>query len=113
MVTINQPDEDEIRSAILERWIRPREGRLSLAAQFSDAIGAAIGVVDAIWDVANFRPSEEARFDALLSAAVTAVQHEAETKLLEAVIAALVTFAAEHPAAPRAQGKLTRLDLGA
>ena len=61
---MSAPGEAKIRATIHERWTRPRDGGLSLAAQLSDAFGAAVTVVDGLWDVANFRSSEELRYDA-------------------------------------------------
>jgi len=41
------------------------------------------------------------RYDGLMSAATTRVRRAAEAMLLDAVIEALITFAAEYPEAPR------------
>ena len=91
-----------IRAAIYGRWARPRDGRLSLAAEFSDAVGVAVSATDRLWDTADFRPSELDRYDALLSSAATTVRRSAEASILEAIVAALVVFAAERPDALRA-----------
>lgn len=99
---MSAPTEAEIRATLHAHWTRPRDSRLSLADEFSDAFGAACSVVDGLWDTDNFRPAEEDRYDALVSAAGTMVWRGAEARLLEVLITALATFAAEHPDAPRA-----------
>ena len=99
---LSAPDEAAIRAAIYGSWARPCDGGLSLAAEFSDAFGAAVRATDDLWDTDDFRPSELDRYDALLSAAGTTVRRSAEVTLLEAIVAALVVFATEHPDAPRA-----------
>ena len=101
LAQMSAPDETEIRASIEERWTRSKESGLSLAAEFSDAFGAAGAVVDGLWDTDDFRASELERYDELLSGAVTMVLRDAETRLLDALVAACVSFAAEHPEAPR------------
>jgi hypothetical protein len=95
------PSEAEVRAAIIERWHAPRLGGLSLAGEFADAFGTITAAADGLWNVDDFRPSELDRYDGLLSAATTRVQRAAETMLLDAVIEALIIFAAEYPEAPR------------
>ncbi len=102
VATPGAPTETEITAAVYGRWTRPREGGLSLSAEFADAFGAALAAADGLWDTDDFRPSELDRLDGLLSAAGTAVRREAEAKLLDALVTALAAFAAEHPDAPRA-----------
>ena len=74
---------------------------LSLAGEFADAFGTITAAADGLWNVDEFRPSELDRYDGLLSAATTRVRQAAEATLLDAVIAALISFAAEYPEAPR------------
>ena len=95
------PSEAEVRAAVIEPWQAPREGRLSLAAEFADAFGTVTAAADGLWQTDDFRPSELDRYDGLMSAATTRVRREAEAMLLDAVIAALISFAAEYPEAPR------------
>ena len=98
---MSAPTEAEIRAWILERWQAPRDGdRLSLAGEFSDAFGLITEATVGLWDVADFRPSEEERYDALLSATTVRVRRDAEQALLDAVIEALGRFARDCPAAP-------------
>jgi hypothetical protein len=94
-------DEADIRASVHERWTRPREGGLSIAAEFSDAFVTAFAAADGLWNTDDFRPSELDRYDALLSEALTLVRREAESRLLDALVEALTTFAVEHPDAPR------------
>ena len=95
------PSEAEVRAAVIERWTAPRVGGLSLAGEFADAFGTITAAADGLWQTDDFRPSELDRYDGLLSAATTGVRREAEATLLDAVIAALISFAAEFPDAPR------------
>lgn len=94
-------DETQIRVSIQERWTRSREGGLSLAGEFSDVFGAANAVLDELWDTDDFRASEFDRYDELLSAAMTKIQRDAKARLLDAIVAVCVSFAAEHPEAPQ------------
>ena len=95
------PGETEVRAAIIERWQAPRVGGLSLAGEFADAFGTIPAAVDGLWQTDDFRPSELDRYDDLLSVATTRVRRAAEAMLLDAVIAALITFGTEYPEAPR------------
>jgi hypothetical protein len=95
------PSGAEVRAAIIERWQAPRAGRLSLAGEFADAFGTITAAADGLWNVDDFRPSELDRYDGLISAATTRVRRTAEAMLLDAVIEALISFAAEYPEAPR------------
>jgi hypothetical protein len=93
--------EAEVRAAIIERWQAPRVGGLSLAGEFADAFGTITAAADGLWKTDDFRPSELDRYDSLMSAATIRVRRAAEAMLLDAVIAALSTFAAEYSKAPR------------
>ena len=94
-------DETKIRASIQERWTRSREGGLSLADEFSDAFGAAGAVVGESWDTDDFRASELDRYDELLSGAITGIHHQAEARLLDALVTARLAFEDEHPEAPQ------------
>jgi hypothetical protein len=95
------PSEAEVRASIIEWWTAPRDGCLSLAGEFADAFGTITAAADGLWNVDDFRPSELDRYDGLLSVAAVRVRREAEATLLDAVIEALISFAAEYPEAPR------------
>ena len=95
------PDDAAIRAHVETRWREPRTDGLSLAAAFSDAFTSAMGAADGLWAIDAFRPSEQARYDGLLSVACTKVQYKAEAMLLDAMVEALTRFVAEHPEAPR------------
>jgi hypothetical protein len=95
------PREAEVRAAVIERWQAPRVGGLSLAGEFADAFGTITAAADGLWQTDDFRPSELDRYDDLLSEDTTRVHRAAEAMLLDAVIAALIIFAAEYPEAPR------------
>jgi hypothetical protein len=92
--------ESELRAAIEEGWHRRREGGLSLAGQFADAFSNGAGAASDVFDLADFRPSELDRHDALLSGGVSELRAFAEGELLNALLAAVLTFAREHPDAP-------------
>lgn len=100
-MVVSPPSPDEIRTAVVARWHEPRPGRLSLAGEFADACGTAGEAADGLWDVGDFRASEESWYDELLSAALARVRSEVERVLLDAVVGALTDFASEHPDAPR------------
>jgi hypothetical protein len=97
--------EAELRAAIEEGWHRRREGGLSLAGQFADAFTNGAGTASDVFDLADFRSSELDRHDALLSAGVSELRAFAESELLDALLAAVLTFAREHPAAPLRVGE--------
>jgi hypothetical protein len=92
---------DEIREAVVTAWQAPRVGRLSLASEFADAFGTITAAADGLWQTDDFRPSELDRYDGLMSAATTRVRRAAEAMLLDAVIVALISFAAEYADSPR------------
>jgi hypothetical protein len=95
------PSEAEVRAAIIEQWQAPRVGGLSLAGEFADGFSTITAAADGLWNVNDFRPSELDRYDGLMSAATVRVRQAAATMLLDAVIEALIIFAAEFPEAPR------------
>jgi hypothetical protein len=94
---MSTPDKAAIRAHVESRWREPRSGGLSLAAAFSDAFTAAMAAADGLWAIDEFRPSEQARYDGLLSAACTEVQRTAEGMLLDAMVDALVGFRRSTP----------------
>jgi len=112
LVYMSAPTQAEIRASIQERWTRSRQSRLSLASELSDAFGAATAVVDGLWDTDDFRASELERYDELLSGAVARIHREAQMRLLDALVAACVSFAAEHPTAPRGWAGISSGGLG-
>jgi hypothetical protein len=66
--------------------------------------GSTVGggfVVDSIWDMTDFHPSEEERLGELVGQATTALRVEVRPRLVAALEKAAPTFAREHPAAPR------------
>ena len=95
------PGEAEVRAWIIEGWTAPRDGGLSLAGEFADAFGTITAAADGLWQTDDFRPSELDRYDGLLSETTSRVRRAAEAMLLDAVIEALMNFAAEYPEAPR------------
>jgi hypothetical protein len=92
---------NEIRTHILARWQARGPAGLSLAAEFSDAFTAATSVTEGLWAIDDLRPSELLAYEQARSGACTQVHHAAEAMLLDALVDALVHFAAEHPDAPR------------
>jgi hypothetical protein len=58
-------------------------------------------VTEGLWEVQQFRHSDQQAWDALRSTAITLVQPVAEAALLEELAEAPATFAAAHPDAHR------------
>ena len=58
-------------------------------------------MTEGLWDLQQFRPSDQQAWDALRSTAITRVQPVAEAALLEELAEALAWFAAARPDAPR------------
>lgn len=85
------PTEAEIREAIRER------------SDYSDS-GATVYEITkpavALW--ADLRPSEAARLEDLMNE-IYKLADDFESRVVEAVVAAGLTFAAEYPDAPRAR----------
>ena len=100
---MTSPDEAAIRDHIESRWREARTGGLSLASAFSDAFTEAMAAAHGLWAVDALRPSEQERYDGLLSVVCTEVQYRAQTLLLDAMVEAMTRFAAEHPEAPPAR----------
>jgi hypothetical protein len=96
------PTEEEIRAAIARQWgVRPPNPP-SIEIQFSDGIGATMRLLDGLFGTEDFRDSELERLDELVEGAVDPIRDDARRRINEALVATALTFAAEHPDAPRA-----------
>jgi hypothetical protein len=79
----------------------------SIEGKFSDGVGATMLLLDGLFDLEDLRESEIARLDALADLAVRSIRDDARRRINEALVAAALTFAAEHPDAPRAPREAT------
>ena len=109
--TVTAPTEEEIRAAIAREWGR-RPFRDSITGQptglpieghYSDGVGACVGLLDDLYDRDDLRKSEQDRLDELVYQAVDTIRDETRHRINEAIVAAALAFAAEHPDAPRAE----------
>lgn len=94
------PTEEEIRAAIAREW------RTSIDLDFSDAFTRCMTLADGMYDLEDLRESEVDRLNELTYAAVDPIRADARRQINEALVSAALTFAAEHPDAPRATRKL-------
>ena len=96
------PTEAEIRKAIAEAWIEPGVASSEARDANDQALfGLASEAERALYAVDDFRPSETAA--AAVDEAVDQVLDGLAPLVAEALAKAFVTFAAEHPDAPRAR----------
>jgi hypothetical protein len=103
---MSAPTEEEIRAAIAREWgARPPAGP-PIDLQFSDGLGVCQTLVDGLYDLDDLRESEVDRLNELTFAAVDPIRDDARLRINEALVSAALTFAAEHPDAPRATRKL-------
>ena len=92
----------EVRAAIAREWgTRPPVGP-SIEVDFSDGLTRCTGLLDGLFDRNDFRESEKDRLNELTDQAVGPIGDEARRQINEALVSAGLTFAAEHPDAPRA-----------
>ena len=90
------PTEEEIRAAFGRAW-RYADG----ACGWSDGWSMASGIATEPYDLEEMRPSELERLDELVGEAVRPIREAAGRQLIDAVVGAVLTFAREHPEAPR------------
>lgn len=87
------PTQDEIRAAVdaldVSAW--------DLAEQFWEAAGLA---TEALWHCKDFRPSEQAAFDAIMEAEAALVQRRVAEILVESSVNVALRVAAELPELP-------------
>jgi hypothetical protein len=98
--------EEEIRASIAREWKAwPSAGwpSVSIEVEWSDAWTRIRGVAEHAYDLEDLRDSELARYDELTYQAVTAIEERVTREVIEAIVGAALTFAAEHPDAPRAK----------
>jgi len=107
---MNAPTEEEIRAAIAREWRRPPRRDsitgepigLPIGGEYSDGVGACLCLLDGLFDLDKLRESEVDRLHELTFAAVDPIRDETQRRIVEALVAAGLAFAAEHPSAPRA-----------
>ena len=99
---MSAPTEEEIRAAIAREWGRRLPNRVPIETDFSDGIGGCMLLLDGIFDTGDFRDSELARLDGLAGETINLIRDDCRRRINEALVSAALTFAAEHPDAPRA-----------
>jgi len=100
---MSAPTEEEIRAAIAREWgNRPPTGP-SIDVNFADAFTHCMTLPDSLYDFDELRESEVDRLNELMFAAVNPIRDDARRQVNEALVSAALTFAAEHPDAPRAE----------
>jgi ADP-ribosylglycohydrolase len=105
---MSAPTEEEIRAALAREWGTPHGGYgLPIEGTFSDAFTLTQCLLDGLFDTSDLRESEQTRLDELTDAAVSPIRDDATRRINEAMVAAALTFALEHPSAPRATRTLT------
>lgn len=90
---MNAPTEAEIREAIeaSDSW-----------NNLDDAWNALCSAIDDLYDLDEFRRSEQEDLDIITFAAIDrAIRDRAKAELVEALVKAAYEFAAKHPDAPR------------
>lgn len=70
------------------------------AVAWEDAWQDVDEVIDSLWDMFDLRESEVTRLSELEHDAIAGIRDEIRPRVIEALIDAAVTFAAEHPDAP-------------
>jgi hypothetical protein len=106
---MSAPTEEQIRAAIAREWgrwpgrdsITGKPTGFPIEGQFSDGVGACLGLLDGLFDVADLRPSEQERLDELVYQAVGPIRDDTRRMINEALVAAALAFAAEYPGTPR------------
>lgn len=88
-------DAQRIRDAVTRSFDAAR-------GDVDDAIGAALASAHDAWDLEDLRSSEMDRLDSLVDTRRRELVERILAELQEAAIAAALTFAEEHPGAPRA-----------
>lgn len=100
--TTRPPSEEEVRAAIARAWHQRPPAGVSIDVLFSDAFTPMPGLLEGLWDPEELRPAERDRLLELAVARLDAIEADAHRRIVEALVAAALAFAAEHPDAPRA-----------
>jgi hypothetical protein len=94
---MSAPTEEEIRAAIARQWGG------EIGRDFQDAFTGCQMLGDGLFDLDDMRPSEQECLDELTYHAIEPIRNQAQRQVNEAIVAAILDFAAEHPDAPRAK----------
>lgn len=94
------PTEAEIRAMVDPDFADT--GSLNAAGRLSDAFGYVV-CLDRLYDQGDLRQSEKDALDQAVYDVMVPIRDRAIAELREAVFAAGLRFAAEHPDAPRAR----------
>ena len=101
---MSAPSEEEIRAALAREWKRSHQPwPPSPELEWDLGWNRFAGMGDEVFDLEEFRPSEVERLDSLRHDATAPLRAEIERRLTDAVVSAILAFAAEYPDAPRAQ----------
>jgi hypothetical protein len=103
---MSAPTEEEIRAAIARQWGALPPVGTTPHVEFEDAFTYCTSLADGLYDLDDLRESEVDRLNELTFAAVDPIRDDARLRINEALVSAALTFAAEHPDAPRATRKL-------
>lgn len=95
------PTEAEIRDVVLA--CLTEDGTLNAAGQLSDAFNEVNAVLDQLWNLNDFRDSEEEALNQAAYDAIDPICRRVLGECVEALTAAGLRFATEHPEAPRAR----------
>jgi len=103
------PTEEEIRATLIRRYHERGSATWGIGSQqaslyivWEDTPNDWAAVTDGLYEIEDLRESEVERFDALRRDAVKPLFAEFTPRLVEAIVAATMQFAHEHPDAPRA-----------
>lgn len=99
---MSAPTEEEVRAAIAREWGAWPPVGPTIDLEFSDGIGRCASLADGLYDMDDLRQSEIDRLNALTFEAIDPIRQETRRQINEALVAAALAFAAEHPDAPRA-----------
>lgn len=97
------PNEHEIRDAIERYWHGKPGYGFPPAGAFSDGFSAGTTALDGLYDLEEFRASEESSLNECLGDVVGTLREETEATLLDRLTVAAVAWAQEHPDAPLRQ----------
>jgi hypothetical protein len=94
--------EEEVRAAIAREWRRDLfPARPSIELEWDAAWGRVGALVDAPWDLDDLRRAEVDSLDSVIREAIDPIRRDTERRVIEAAVAAVLRFAADHPDAPR------------
>jgi hypothetical protein len=100
---MSAPTEEEIRAELARGWSHVPPNRVPAEAEWDNAFLAASMVLNGLYDLEDMRKSEIEAMDALSGAVVDPIRDRVRAEINEALVSAMVRFAAERPHIPRAR----------